>query len=285
MNTIKDENIKRSLRCPICFAQMDADASTGSLFCKGVKRHCYDFASGGYVNLTSPGQSNGGDAKNAVRARSAFLNTEHYRPIADRMCELLAQYCSSGGVVIDAGCGEGYYSVSAARRGFSVIGFDLSKFATDASAKRAKREGLENTFFGTASVFKMPIADKSADALINVFAPCVEHEYSRVLKDSGALIVVYAGPEHLMGLKNAVYEHTHSNEERADLPTDMELVERCRLTYDITVKGNENIQNLFAMTPYYWKTSQSDFKKLEEKEELSTRIDILFSVYRKIASV
>lgn len=264
---------------------MDADGSTGSLFCMGAKRHCYDFYAGGYVNLTSPGQSNGGDAKNAVKARSAFLNTEHYRPIADRMCELLEQYCALGGVIIDAGCGEGYYSVSAAKRGFSVIGFDLSKFATDACAKRAKREGLENTFFGTASVFKMPIADKCADALINVFAPCVEQEYSRVLKDSGALIVIYAGPEHLMGLKSVVYEHTHSNDERADLPTDMELVERCRLTYDITVKGNENIQNLFAMTPYYWKTSQSDFKKLEEKEELSTRIDILFAVYRKIDSV
>ncbi len=283
MNTIKNDIIKGALRCPICESEIDVDQSGGgSIFCKGVKKHCYDFASTGYVNLTAPGQSNGGDAKSAVRARSAFLDTEHYRPIADKLCELLGKYCNKAALVVDAGCGEGYYSVSVAKEGFSVIGFDLSKFATDAAAKRAKREGIENSFFGVASVFGMPISNGSADALINVFAPCAEEEYRRVLKKDGSLLVVYAGPEHLLGLKNAIYKETHVNEERADLPKNMALVERKRLAYDIVVNGNENILNLFAMTPYYWKTSQEDCKKLQSLNELKTRIDIIFAVYKEI---
>ena len=280
MNTIKEKLIKDALRCPICKSEVDVTSNGASLFCKGAKKHCYDFASGGYVNLTAPGQSNGGDAKGAVRARSAFLNTEHYRPIADKLCDLLEKYVSRSSLVIDAGCGEGYYSVGVAKRGFSVVGFDLSKFATDACAKRARGEGIDNTFFGTASVFEMPVSDGSADALINVFAPCAEDEYRRALKDDGVLIVVYAGPEHLLGLKDAIYEKTHVNEERADLPQNMRLAEKYRFEYDITVSGNENILNLFAMTPYYWKTSQNDVKKLEKLEELKTRIDIIFAVYK-----
>lgn len=283
MNTIKNEVIKKAIRCPICKSEIELDDNGGgSLFCKGIKRHCYDFASGGYVNLTSPGQSNGGDAKSAVRARSAFLDTEHYRPIADKLLEILNKYCAKDSLVIDAGCGEGYYSLSVALNGFSVVGFDLSKFATDAAAKRAKREGAENAFFGTASVFTMPVFDKSAAAVINVFAPCAEEEYKRVLKENGVLAVVYAGPRHLLGLKEAVYEETHVNEERADMPKNMALIEKQRLEYDITVEGKDNILNLFAMTPYYWKTSQSDVKKLENLNELKTRIDIMFAIYKEL---
>ncbi len=282
MSTVKNKKIKEVLRCPICKCGMDIDErENGILFCNGERRHCYDFGAGGYVNLTKPGQSNGGDSKGAVRARSAFLDTQHYSPIAHKLCELVEKYCGAESLVIDAGCGEGYYSVEIAKRGYSVIGFDLSKFATDAAAKRAKGEVADNTFFGTASVFDMPVANKAADAVVNIFAPCAEDEYSRVLKDGGVLIAVYAGPEHLMGLKNAIYEKTHANEERADLPKAMDEIECQRLTYTINVQGNASVKNLFAMTPYYWRTSIEDVKKLESVEELSTTVDIIFTVYNK----
>ena len=282
MNSLIDEKIKQALRCPVCKSSMDTDRSgSGILFCNGAKRHSYDFASGGYVNLAPPAQSNGGDSKGAVRARTAFLQTEHYRPIADKLCELLRKHCEQGALVVDAGCGEGYYSTLLAQSGFSVAGFDLSKFAVDAGAKRAKRNALVNAFFGVASVYTLPLADESADAVVNVFAPCVETEYSRVLNKGGILAVVYAGPDHLLGLKNAIYERTHANEERADLPRDMQEVERERLSFSITVEGNEAVKNLFAMTPYYWKTSQSDMEKLDRIDRLTTEVDIIFAIYKK----
>ena len=48
-----------------------------------------------------------------------------------------------------------------------------------------------------------------------------------------------------------------------------------------SLNGNKNVMSLFAMTPYYWRTSQNDIKKLEQTENLDTEIDIIFSVYKK----
>ncbi len=45
------------------------------------------------------------------------------------------------GCLLDAGCGEGYYSIGLAASGFAVMGFDLSKYAVDAAA-RARAERL-----------------------------------------------------------------------------------------------------------------------------------------------
>jgi hypothetical protein len=36
------------------------------------------------------------------------------------------------------------------------------------------------------------------------------------------------------------------------------------------------------MTPYYWKTSQDDVKKLDGLESLHTEIDVIFEIYQKI---
>ena len=285
MLTFKSEKIQKILSCPICHAPMNISYdNSGMLYCCGAKKHCYDFSSAGYVNLALPGQSGGGDSKQAVRARSDFLNLDHYSPIKDKLCDTLTSLLDkdSTPIVIDAGCGEGYYTNAIASKGFLVAGFDLSKFATEAAAKRAKREALSNAFFGVASVFDLPIQSESADAVINVFAPCVEEEYSRALKSGGFLIVVCAGPDHLVGLKSVIYNDIHKNEHRADMPKDMKLVGSERLKYDIRVDGSENIKNLFAMTPYYWKTSQDDAKKLDRIESLNTEIDIIFEIYQKI---
>lgn len=285
MLTFKDKNIENILSCPICRGTMTVSYDgSGGLSCNGTKRHCYDFASSGYVNLSLPGQSGGGDSKKAVRARSDFLNLDYYKPIQDNLCELLCENLDASEeiTVIDAGCGEGYYTNAIAKRGFSVAGFDLSKFAADFAAKRAKHAELSNAFFGVASVFSLPILNESADAVVNVFAPCAEKEYARVLKKNGILIVVCAGSDHLLGLKSVIYDEIHHNDQRADMPTDLVRISQKRLKYNVRVEGNENIINLFAMTPYYWKTSQSDVQKLEKINTLETEIDIIFELYKKI---
>ena len=283
MLTFKDKAIKNALICPICKNSVEIFyENSGRLQCNGPRTHSYDFASGGYINLGAPTQSGGGDSKQAVRARSDFLNTGLYEPISNTLCELMREHLHSNATVIDAGCGEGYYSTRLAEQGFSVAGFDLSKFAADAAAKRARAKQLSNAFFGVASVFSLPLADASADAVVNVFAPCAEKEYARVLKNGGLLFVVAAGQDHLLGLKRAIYSEIHKNEARADMPTEMKQIAARRLRYSITVEGNENIKNLFAMTPYYWKTSQSDVQKLEMLEKLQTEVDINFEVYQKM---
>lgn len=285
MLTFKDKRLEDILSCPICKSKMTVMREPSAILCcDGARRHSYDFASAGYVNLSAPGQSGGGDSKQAVRARSDFLDLGYYKPICDRLCALLNEYFSdpSEKVVLDAGCGEGYYSTAIAANGFSTVGFDISKFAAEAAAKRTKRSQLSNALFGVASVFELPITKESTDCIVNVFAPCAEKEYTRVLKKGGILVVVCAGVDHLLGLKRAIYENIHKNEERADMPVELFKIASHRLTYDIKVDGNENIRNLFTMTPYYWKTSPDDVKKLDLLDTLSTTIDINFEVFQKI---
>lgn len=269
-----------SLKCPVCQAQMVAqDAKV--LRCQGQKIHTYDISSSGYVNLASPKQCGGGDTKEAVRARTSFLELGLYENIASKAVELVKKYSKEGSRVVDAGCGEGYYTLKLAQEGFLTLGFDISKMAVEAAAKRSKREAKASTAFAVASVYELPLFDSFADAVVNIFAPCAEAEYLRILADDGILLVVHAGKDHLMGLKKALYESTYENDEREDLPKEMELVFEDELKYDICVEGNQNVKNLFAMTPYYWRTSQADAKKLESIEELYTEIDIIFSVFKK----
>lgn len=274
------DKLIKVLKCPVCGAELDRQDGQNSLCCNGVKKHCYDLASSGYVNLCKPGQSGGGDSKQAVRARSEFLNKDHYLPVAKELSRIVGEHLPKGGTVLDAGCGEGYYSLMMAADGNAVLGIDISKFATEACAKRARREGNGNAFFATASVFDIPVADSSIFAVTNVFAPCAEDEYTRVLADSGVLIVVYAGEEHLMGLKRMVYDTAHLNTPRADLPKRMLKIYETRVKYSISLDNNSDILSLFSMTPYYWRTSPSDAEKLVGLDHLETEVDVMISVYQ-----
>ncbi len=280
MRQLRDKTILDTMCCPICksgFVLKDGKA----LACTGTRTHCYDLSASGYVNLASSKQSGGGDSKEAVRARSEFLNLGYYEPIAKALASVCSNYKPNGGVLLDAGCGEGYYSNFLARENFGVIGIDISKFAVDAASKRLAREGFDNFLFSVASVFELPVMSDSIDVVTNVFAPCAESEYSRVLKENGILVVLWAGEKHLWGLKNALYDKTHQNSERADLPTDMVLVDTRRVSYMTQIKGNEQIKALFGMTPYYWRTSPKDADKLSHIDMLETEIDIMISVYKK----
>lgn len=275
------DRIVAALRCPVCGATMQYDSARGAgqLLCLGEKTHNFDMAKSGYVHL-APRHSGGGDSREAVRARTAFLSAGYYRCAADALCELVSTYAPEG-LVVDAGCGEGYYTGRVACMGqHAVCGFDLSRDAVDAAAKAAKRE-QNGARYAVASVFELPLADGCADAVLNIFAPCAEMEYTRVLKSGGVLILLGAGERHLLGLKHALYEEIYENAERADLPTGLTLVEQRTVRDIIEVKGTEQIGHLFSMTPYYWRTSPEDKRKLESLERLETEIEFDCRVYRK----
>lgn len=283
MKILPDTSTLQILRCPICKSEMEISPNGASLLCNGMKKHhCYDFSTGGYVNFMPPGHTGAGDSKQAVRARRDFLNLDLYRPVSDALCDAVCRHITpKDAQLVDAGCGEGYYAVPFAQKGFSVSGVDLSKSAVDLAAKRMAKIGVTHGFFAVSSVFDLPFEDNSIDAVINVFAPCAESEFMRILRPTGILAVVYAGPTHLMGLKKAIYRQTKENDGRADLPTAMRLVEENRICFDITVEGQENLQNLFAMTPYYWKTSPTDGEKLKQLDTLHTAIDMMVAIYQK----
>ena len=84
-----------------------------------------------------------------------------------------------------------------------------------------------------------------------------------------------------MGLKKAIYDETPLNTERADLPKNMKLIEKSRLSYNISIDSKEGINDLFSMTPYSYRTSRESIEKLSALEALKTEVEFDFYVYKK----
>ncbi len=276
--TTRREIIENKMYCPVCHKDMFLSADGKSALCRGARCHCFDFSKDGYLSF--PGKS-GGDSRSAVDARRSFLGKGYYAPCAEAIASSVRKYTSNDACVVDAGCGEGYYTSILSQNAGCVLGFDLSKPACSAAAKSAKRQGRKDLLYGVASVFELPLKDSAADAVVNIFAPCAEDEYIRILRGGGYLFVVGAGRAHLMGLKRAIYEDVYENGERADLPLTMEHVERIVHRHEITVEGRDDIEALFSMTPYYWRTSEADREKLRSIDSLTTEIEFEINIYRK----
>ncbi len=287
----------RTLACPVCGTAMRVAEGGGSLVCAGTtgarnpagKIHCFDGAAGGYVPL-APRHSGGGDAKEAVRARTAFLTHGYYAPAADALVELVAAYTPPDGLVLDAGCGEGYYTGRITAAGSPAMGVDLSKFAVDAAAKAARAVRLRTvppapptTLYAVGSVFELPVADETFATVTNIFAPCAPEEYARVLKPGGHLIVAGAGERHLFGLKERLYDDPYLNDPRRDLPAGdvLRLVDTRQVNFTITVEGRAHIEALFSMTPYYWRTGRAGAARLATEDRLTTEVSFDFHIYEK----
>ncbi len=260
------------LRCPFCKAALSKEG--GSYYCSGTRRHCFDIAKSGYVTLTRSSGASGDDI-NMVRSRTAFLDKGYYLPFGEAVADSV-EGCS---FVVDAGCGDGYYSNLIASRGATVYGFDLSKYACDRASKRSRTEG-NNAFFGVCGVFDMPLSDGCADAVVNLFAPIAEREYFRVLKPGGILVVGAAGRRHLFELKAAVYDTPYENEGRRDLPSGFAELAGKKVKYTFKCAG-EDLKTLFMMTPYAFKTSVSDMAKLDKLSELEVTADFDIFIYKK----
>ncbi|MBE6625515.1 MAG: methyltransferase domain-containing protein [Ruminococcaceae bacterium] len=269
------------LFCPICHKALKLEAQ--SLKCENG--HSFDIAKSGYVNLLKPGKKNNakaGDSKEMISARSAFFASEAYSKIRDMICSIALKLNSS--FIVDAGCGEGYYTngIAICMPKSSVIGFDMSKFGCESASKTAKRMRNTNALFSVASIFDMPLDSESADLIINMFAPVAENEFHRVLKRDGYLIVVASGKEHLDGLKEALYDEVYLNDADEPRLEKFALIERKSVKYNTKIEGNDTIKALFTMTPYYHRTSLSDKARLDSLDSLETTVEADFFIFKKI---
>ena len=96
-------------RCPICAQPLEKQP--GRYLCPNG--HSYDCAAAGYVHLLPVRQKHSklpGDDKEMVRARKDFLSAGYYRPLCLALEALADQHTGMEPVVVDSGCGEGYYT-------------------------------------------------------------------------------------------------------------------------------------------------------------------------------
>ena len=265
--------------CPVCGAVLTREAR--ALRCPAG--HSYDLAKEGYVNLLPANHRHSaspGDDREMVAARTRFLDGGWYAPLRERLCGLAEQVCGADPVLLDAGCGEGYYTAALCemlqRHGGRTAGVDLSKAAVKRAAKRCPSAEI-----AVSSVYRLPVPDASVDLLVSCFSPLAAEEFARVLKPGGHFLYVVPGPKHLWELKNVLYDAPYENEEkREDYPgfrlAGVEPVETSFMLYDA-----ESIQALFHMTPYTWKTPKNGAERLAQLQELAVTAQFRIHEYRR----
>lgn len=262
------------LRCPVCGAPLDLTDKVAG--CQGG--HRFDLAKEGYLNLlrTSKNGDKIGDDKQSARSRRDFLNKGYYAPLKDGLLRL---FQGRSGNLLDICCGEGYYTHALAQLpGITVYGFDISREMVRLAAKR----GGTNCF--VANLAAIPVADASFDFATHLFAPFQEKEFSRILKPGGMLYSVVPGSHHLLGLKQILYDKPYLNDEALPSAKTLELVDTQKISAKITLQSAEDIEAVFHMTPYYYRTSQKDKEKLQNYTTLTTDIQFVIGTYRKIGT-
>lgn len=263
--------------CPVCGEVL---ASTGKTrVCPN--RHCFDVAKSGYVSLLqTSSRGNHGDNPQMVTARRAFLETGAYAHLQTAIAHLAEKYATVGGTLLDSGCGEGYYTAAVSERlgeNMQILGIDISKSAVRLAAKRCKAGS-----FAVASAFRMPVRDASIDMLLQIFSPDSASEFARVLRRGGVLIEGIPGRRHLYGLKAAVYDTPYENEVAPFAKSGYRLLEQRHLHKEICLEKPEDIQNLFCMTPYYYKTGVREQQRLQAACSLTTETEFFVTIYQKL---
>ena len=259
------------LICPVCGRAL-ADAGN-ALRCENG--HSFDRAKEGYVNLLlSHRQADMmGDSKEAARYRRDFLNRGYYAPLRDALVGRLA---GQTGRLLDVCCGEGYYTAAlSALPELEVWGFDLAREMVRLAAKRG------GAHYFVANLARIPAADASFGFATLLFAPFAEPELVRVLKPGGRLYLVVPGRRHLFGLKQAVYDRPYENDEALPQTRTLRLVGTERIDAEIRLQGQADIQAVFRMTPYFYRTSPDDRKKLDARASLDTEISFVLAEYAR----
>ena len=293
MNITKANN----LACPI--DRKPLEFRNKQLVCENG--HVFDIARQGHVNLL-PVQhkrtKQPGDSKEMVVARTKFLNSGLYAPVAKKLSEIvLAQIASTKSTssrntcLMDAGCGEGHYldAVFKALDGrrnsinpettLSFIGLDISKPAIIEAAKRNKHI---TWIVGTNR--QPPVADASVDIILCVFGFQSFEGFNKILKTGGIIVLVEPGADHLSELREIIYKEVKKSD-----PPDLShlggigfsLVDTQSLRFKTGMINTEQINNLLLMTPHLYRATKEGKEAASHLKGLDLTVDVVFRILEK----
>lgn len=260
------------IKCPICNEEL---VRIDNLY-RCLNRHSYDIAKEGYINLLKKqGGKEFGDSVDMIKARRQFFLKDYYRPLKEKLTSLINKYNPE--TLVDLGSGEGYYTnYFKDNSNADIMGIDISKEGVRIASKQNR-----NVTYVVGSVQDIPLFDKEVDMVINSFTPIDLEEILRVLKRKGILITTKVGKNHLLELKQSIYENIYLNDNKPIEDNRLKLLESINVKFPIHLKTNEDIVNLFMMTPYYHHTSLASKEKLKEIDNLDISCEFDIDVYQK----
>lgn len=206
-----------------------------------------------------------------VHARTRFLEGNYYDFMRQAVCDRIRKYEIHS--LIDAGCGQGYYTKQFSMYADAVTGIDLSKEAIRHAVKKDRK-----TQYVVASIFSMPVMDASVDGVTSVFVPSSDDEVYRVLKEHGYWIVVKPGPKHCWELKEILYEHPYENKKENKISDGFEWIKQ-----DIICerKQVDDVWSLLEMTPYRYKSPEDGVQRVQGLDTLEVTFEFIVTVWRK----
>jgi 23S rRNA (guanine745-N1)-methyltransferase len=216
------------LICPVRACGQPLTRQDRRMLCP--RGHSFDIARSGYINLLQPQDRRSkrpGDTPAAVRARRRLHDLGVTAPLLRAIAEVIQP--SAEDIVLDAGCGDGYYLGTLARAsGFTAHGVDISIQAVDAAARRYP----ECTWTVANADRFLPYADGCFSKVFSITARMNSGEFRRVLREDGRLLVAVAAPDDLAELRS---EDGSAGRDRVTRTVEtfakaFELIDRRRVT-------------------------------------------------------
>ena len=297
---------KKIFRCPVCGGKLSV-TENGSFLCK--KKHCFDLSAKGYVNLLS-GQAlhkNKYD-RELFECRNQVFGAGFYDPVLEEIRRCIAEHFGpaegqgrekagedqpadagpqKAGTqkagqdpirILDAGCGEGFYSLwlDDHMEQAEIFGLDIVKEAIRIACRRPS-----DVRWMVGNLADIPLYNSSFDVVLNVLTPANYREFCRILKQDGLLIKVVPGSGYLREVRQCVSEQLLNKEYRNDSTVDyfqdnMELIQRREVRYTLPV--TEEQAGLFLrMTPmtFHVDTDGLPAEKVAGIREITIHLELL----------
>lgn len=271
--------------CPVCKGGLTLLDKT--LTC--AAGHSFDRAKQGYYNLllaNQKGSANPGDDAAMLGSRREFLAAGHFAPLAQTLGNTLVDLtgnCEAEDFqLLDTGCGEGYYLAELQQRlhnerpaqTIGYAGSDISKEAAKLAARLHK-----DIDWCVASSFNLPVDNRSVDVVMRVFAPGDLEEVARVLKPGGHFLRVVPGAEHLLQLKDALYDEVTLHELQPT-PEGFSELSATEIRFDVELNDHASVQQLLNMTPFMWRGKREAREALQQAEYLKVGAHFVVQLYR-----
>lgn len=264
----------KHLICPLCSQPLASNLQGVSC----ANRHQYDRAKEGYFNLLPVHYKNSlepGDAKQQLQARRAFLQQGYFAPLLQVLLESIPINTQT---LLDIGCGEGYFTrgINAALPDADIYGLDIAKAAIRLASRPPDK--ITNATYMVASSHSLPLANSSMDIVTRIYAPSKDEELQRVLKPQGKLIIITPGENHLVALRQTIYQELRPHPKPQAPAGFVELSQR-PLSFALDIPAGEFTRAVLQMTPFAWRLKPAVFEQII-LSGLKDTADFQVSAYR-----
>ena len=237
--------------CPFC--QEGLQLQERSLACRN--RHNFDLAKQGYVNLAPNAKASQHYQKESFQARQMVLEAGLYDHVLAGLDQVITKLQPAS--LLDVACGEGFYSRQLeSRSAGNYYAFDLSK---DSILLASKADSRQQVKWFVADLAKIPLADQSLDAILDIFSPANYQEFKRLLKPTGSLLKAIPGSQHLIEIRKILGKEAYQPEDiDLHLKEQMQIQDQLELTATYTLTP-EVREALLTMTPLLQQVRLKDF--------------------------